>query len=109
MPFHDACWAVQVDPQEIEDQMVIDPHVRCGFRHRIALHQYDLIQVLKQGGRGLSPAKVALEQLTAQHKSWAKASAATLAKQFEDALESLKKIFEPKDYEKIVRVLERFS
>ncbi len=109
LPFNDACWYAEVDPNEIRDAMASNPHVRCGFKHQVAKVQLERIKKMREGGRGLSPAKVAQLELEAQDVSWAKASDATLAKRFEDALEQLEKLIEPKAFEIVVRVLTRFA
>ena len=86
-----ACWAAGIDPEELQLEMQGDRQCRLMINQAIARAEVALIRVVKRGGKGLDPAKSALEILKHTKERWKRRANVNLQAQFRDALIELKK------------------
>jgi len=95
IPLESACWAADVNPDWLEAWMKREPRVRQAVMREYARLERTLVREVREGGKGMSSAKAALEVLERQFKSWARKTNVTLTHQLDDALEELEKRFTP--------------
>lgn len=107
IPLESACWAADVDPRVFEDWMKEEPRVRQAVLREYAILERTLVRQVREGGRGMSAAKAALEVLERQFKSWARKTNVTLSSQLDDALEELERLLPAEHYETVLKVLAR--
>lgn len=107
IPLESACWAADVDPEIFGEWMKADPRVRQAVLREYAILERCLVRQVREGGRGMSAAKAALEVLERQFKSWARKTNVTLSSQLEDALEELERVLPTEHYETVLKVLSR--
>jgi hypothetical protein len=105
IPLESACWAADVDPEIFGEWMKAEPRVRQAVLREYAILERTLVREVRQGGRGMSAAKAALEVLERQFKSWARKTNVTLSSQLNDALEELEKVLPAEHYETVLKVL----
>lgn len=107
IPLESACWAADVDPDVFAEWMKAEPRVRQAVMREYAILERTLVREVREGGRGLSAAKAALEILERQFKSWARKTNVTLSSQLDDALEELERVLPAEHYETVLKVLSR--
>lgn len=105
IPLESACWAADVDPEVFSEWMKEEPRVRQAVLREYAILERCLVRQVREGGRGMSAAKAALEVLERQFKSWARKTNVTLSSQLNDALEELEKVLPAQHYETVLKVL----
>lgn len=105
IPLESACWAADIDPEWFEDWMKDDPRVRKAVLREYAILERTLVKLVREGGRGMSAAKAALEVLERQFRSWARKTNVTLSTQLNDALEELEKLLPAEHYEVVLKTL----
>ena len=109
IPLESACWSADIEPDWFEDWMKADPRVRKAVLREYAILERTLVREVREGGRGLSAAKAALEILERQFRSWARKTNVTLSSQLDDALNELEKKLDNDTYELVVATLARYS
>jgi hypothetical protein len=107
IPLESACFAADVDPEVFGEWMKLEPRVRQAVMREYAILERTLVRQVREGGRGMSAAKAALEVLERQFKSWARKTNVTLFTQLNDALEELEKVLPAEHYETVLKVLSR--
>jgi hypothetical protein len=107
IPLESACWAADINPEVFEDWMKQEPRVRQAVLREYAILERTLVRQVREGGRGMSAAKAALEVLERQFKSWARKTNVTLSNQLNDSLEELEKLLPAEHYETVLKVLAR--
>lgn len=105
IPLESACWSADIEPDWFEDWMKADPRVRKAVLREYAILERTLVREVREGGRGLSAAKAALEILERQFKTWARKTNVTLSNQLNDALEELEKLLPAEHYETVLKTL----
>lgn len=105
IPLESACWAADVNPDVFGEWMRQDPRVRQSVLREYAILERTLVRQVREGGRGMSSAKAALEVLERQFKSWARKTNVTLSSQLNDALEELEKALPAEHYETVLKIL----
>ena len=105
IPLESACWAADVDPEIFGEWMQLEPRVRQAVMREYAILERTLVRQVREGGRGMSAAKAALEVLERQFRSWARKTNVTLSSQLNDALEELEKTLPAEHYELVLKVL----
>jgi hypothetical protein len=93
VPLESACWAADVDPEVFALWMKDDPRIRQAVMREYAVLERTLVKLVREGGRGMSAAKAALEVLERQFKTWARKTNVSLSTQINDVLEDLEKQF----------------
>lgn len=91
VPPESACWLAGLDPEDLAGEMLRDSEVRIKINQALAVAERALIQKMRAGGKGLDPAKAALEILKHTRDTWRKRANVNLAAQFRDALDELRK------------------
>lgn len=105
VPLESACWAADVDPEIFGEWMKADPRVRQAVLREYAILERCLVRQVREGGRGMSAAKAALEVLERQFRSWARKTNVTLSSQMNDVLEELERRLPAEHYELVLKVL----
>ena len=105
IPLESACWAADIDPDVFERWMREEPRVRQAVLREYAILERTLVQQVREGGRGMSAAKAALEILERQFKSWARKTNVTLTSQLDSALAELEKQLPKEHFEVVLKVL----
>lgn len=105
IPLESACWAADVHPDWLEAWMKNEPRVRQAVMREYARLERTLVKEVREGGKGMSSAKAALEVLERQFKSWARKTNVTLTHQLDDALEELEKKLPAEHFETVLKVL----
>lgn len=105
IPLESSCWAADVDPDVFAEWMKAEPRVRAAVLREYAILERTLVRAVREGGRGMSAAKAALEVLERQFKSWARKTNVTLSSQLDDALAELEKKLPAEHYETVLKVL----
>jgi hypothetical protein len=105
IPLESACWAADIEPDWFEVWMKENPRVRKAVLREYALLERCLVREVREGGRGMSAAKAALEILERQFKTWARKTNVTLSNQLNDALEELEKLLPAEHYETVLKTL----
>jgi hypothetical protein len=103
IPLESACWAADVDPDDFNEWMKSDPRVRQAVMREYAILERTLVRLVREGGRGMSAAKAALEVLERQFKTWARKSNVSLSTQVNDVLEELEKTLPAEHYETVLK------
>jgi hypothetical protein len=109
IPLESACWAADVDPDIFAEWMKQDPRVRQAVMREYAILERTLVKLVREGGRGMSAAKAALEVLERQFKTWARKTNVSLSSQLDGALEELQKRLPAEHYETVLKVLAEHS
>lgn len=99
-----ACWASEVDPEELAAAMEKDAHLKRGVMRELHLAEVEMVRKVNEGGPGLSVAKAALEALKLTRKAWTPKSQVDLTKEFAEALEEMKETLPPEHYDTVVRI-----
>jgi hypothetical protein len=107
--FDNCCWAAECPPEIFTKWRESDPRLHKACMKELALLERELVRKVREGGRGLSEAKAALEVLERTFKSWARKTQQTITKNFEEALVELKKRLPVDQYEIVVEVLSKHS
>jgi hypothetical protein len=107
IPLESACWAADVDPDIFGEWMKAEPRVRNAVMREYAVLERTLVRQVREGGRGMSAAKAALEVLERQFKTWARKTNVTLANQMNDVLEELERLLPAEHYETVLKVLSK--
>lgn len=107
--FENCCWAAEVSPETFTKWRESDPRLHKACMKELALLERELVRKVREGGRGLSEAKAALEVLERTFKSWARKTQQTVVRNFEEALGELKKRLPPAEYEIVVDVLSKHA
>jgi hypothetical protein len=89
-----ACWSEQVDPEDLKAVLREDLHMNSYFMAKRAEGERKLMKTLKEGGKGMSEARAALEILERTFKGWERKATVNLPKQLEEVLEKLQASFE---------------
>lgn len=105
IPLESACWAADIEPDWFEGWMKDDPRVRKAVLREYAILERVLVREVREGGRGMSAAKAALEILERQFKTWARKTNVTLSNQLNDVLEELEKLLPAEHYETVLKTL----
>jgi hypothetical protein len=105
IPLESACWAADVNPDWLESWMKTEPRVRQAVMREYARLERTLCREVREGGKGMSTAKAALEVLERQFKSWARKTNVTLTSQLDDALEELEKKLPEEHFQTVLKVL----
>lgn len=103
IPLESACWAADVDPDVFNEWMRDEPRIRQAVMREYAVLERTLVKLVREGGRGMSAAKAALEVLERQFKTWARKSNVSLSTQINDVLEDLEKQLDAKNYEIVLK------
>jgi hypothetical protein len=103
IPLESACWAADVDPEDFNFWMKENPRVRQAVMREYAILERTLVKLVREGGRGMSAAKAALEVLERQFKTWARKSNVSLSTQVNDVLEELEKTLPAEHYETVLK------
>lgn len=109
IPLESACWAADVDPDIFGEWMKQDPRVRQAVMREYAILERTLVKLVREGGRGMSAAKAALEVLERQFRTWARKTNVSLSSQLDDALAELEKRLPAEHYETVLKVLAEHS
>ena len=107
--FDNCCWAADVPPEIFNSWREQDPRLHKACMKELAMLEKELVKKVREGGRGLSEAKAALEVLERTFRAWTRKSQQTIVKNFEDALIEIKKRLPPDAYEIVVEVLDKHS
>jgi hypothetical protein len=105
--FENCCWGAEISPELFTKWREEDPRLHKACMKELALLERELVRKVREGGRGLSEAKAALEVLERTFKSWARKTQQTITRNFEDALANLKKRLPPEQYEIVVEELSK--
>jgi hypothetical protein len=95
VPLESACWAADVDPEIFNEWMQEEPRVRQAVMREYAVLERTLVKLVREGGRGMSAAKAALEVLERQFKTWARKSNVSLSNQINEVMAELEKQLAP--------------
>lgn len=109
IPLESACWAADVHPDWLEDWMKTEPRVRQAVLREYAILERCLVRQTREGGKGMSAAKAALEVLERQFKSWARKTNVTLSSQMNDVLDELEKKLPKEHYETVLKAIANHS
>jgi hypothetical protein len=107
IPLESACWAADVDPEVFGEWMKDEPRVRQAVLREYAILERTLVRQVREGGRGMSAAKAALEVLERQFKSWARKTNVTLSSQLDEVLTELEKVLPKEHYETVLKAVAR--
>lgn len=107
--FDNCCWAAEVSPELFTKWRESDPRLHKACMKELAMLERELVRKVREGGRGLSEAKAALEVLERTFKSWARKTTQTITRTFEEALVELKKRLPAEQYEVVVEVLNKHA
>ena len=109
IPLESACWAADVHPEWLEEWMKTEPRVRQAVLREYAILERCLVRQTREGGKGMSAAKAALEVLERQFKSWARKTNVTLSSQMNDVLDELEKKLPKEHYETVLKAIANHS
>lgn len=104
-----ACDASGIDPEVFDRWMREDPHLARKIAKDIADCATSDMLKMREGGRGFTAAKAALESLARTQKEWVAKSRTTLETQLTSALEELEKTLPPEHYAHVIRVLAKHA
>jgi hypothetical protein len=107
--FDNCCWGAEISPETFTRWREGDERLHKACMKELALLERELVRKVREGGRGLSEAKAALEVLERTFKSWARKTQQTVVKNFEEALVEMKGRLEPDAYAVVVEVLTKHS
>ena len=107
IPLESACWAADVDPEIFGEWMQLEPRVRQAVMREYAILERTLVRQVREGGRGMSAAKAALEVLERQFRSWARKTNVTLSSQLDEVLTELEKVLPKEHYETVLKAVAR--
>ena len=104
--FESACWACEIDPDDIDRAMREMPRLKQAVKKAFAAVEKQLLVKMKEGG---PEAKLALEILERTNPAWQKKVGRTLAQQLDVACEELKKVLDEDNYKTVLDVLSRHA
>lgn len=96
VPYSTACWCEGIDPDELSEDQVDNPNTRSAVKQATAQGNRMLQQAVLAGDlKTLSPARAALECLTRTNEGWGASKPGLTTKQFEEAVDLLKRKLDP--------------
>jgi hypothetical protein len=99
-----ACWACELDPDDVKRAMADNPRIKQAILRAFSEKEKEWVEKMRAGG---PEAKMALEILERTNPFWAKKGGKTLAQQLDIALEELKKRLDDTNYSIVLDVLSR--